>query len=514
MLTRSRSFTRTGRTLAAVVLGALAVPALAEEPASPDGGLQRSQALLMLDYQQVKVPGDAPIDFAGFHLFNRVTDTVWLGAGVMAPLAKGEYGGFMAFDIGAHLRMPLRGPWFATAGLSAGGGGGGRSKSQSTELSGTGGFAKAYLGLGYDFGPFTVGAQVSRLKFRHATIDGTQANVFVEIPYTYLSGPFSRDGERLSADEDAQARREVGENLLMVSLDNVRQRDPQGSFQGTLRTVDLQFSHFFAPDTYWFGSLGVGYRGLPIYNQVLGGVGQRWRIGPGWTLYGQLGLGSGGYAPEEFDTGPGLLVYPKLGVEYALTRNLGLSLTAGVMNAPKASSRNTTYGLALTHHLRPAGLAGQSGDEGPARWQGFRVNVFHQTDFGLRYRELDRPALQMVGVQVDTALSPNWYIPLQAAVAYNAYLGYPGYGELLTGLGWQTAAQRNDKWQWYSQAMLGANVHGTAVKGVGGLRYLLNERIGLHLNLGHLEARSASGQRFSTHSVAFGLDYRFAMPTR
>ena len=499
--------------VAALVAGSAA--AQAQVAAAPAGGeLRPSDAMLMLDYQVIDVPGDAPIDLLGFHVLGKVRDGIYLGAGVYAPHVEGEYGGFMAFDVGAHLRYRLAGPWLATADLSAGGGGGGRSVEQSKVLSGTGGFVKASVGLAYDLGAVALGVGATRMKFRQSRIDSTQANVVVTIPYTYLSGSFARHGETLSAVDDRRAAREMGRSMLTVSLDNLRQIDPQGSFKGTLRTADLQYSHFFAPDRYWFAALGVGYRGRPIYNQMLGGVGQRLRLTSNLTLAGQIGVGSGGYAPEVIDTGPGLLVYPKVQLEYALTRDLGLAVSAGHLSAPKATSRNHTYAVALVQHLR-AGAGGSAGSaEAPATWRGFRGSLFQQTEFDLRYQGIERGNLRMIGVQIDTPLGGRWYLPLQAAVATNEYLGYPGYGELLAGLGVQTRAGPGDRLQGFGQLMAGANVHGLGLKAGGGLRVLLDERLSLHVAVGRIETRGSGGRKFSAASLGFGLDYRFAVPVR
>lgn len=60
--------------------------------------------------------------------------------------------------------------------------------------------------------------------------------------------------------------------------------------------------------------------------------------------------------------------------------------------------------------------------------------------------------------------------------------------------------------------MAGTNVHGVAVKGSGGLRYGLNERVALHTSLGRIVARSAAGNRFVANSVSVGMDYRFSIP--
>lgn len=491
-----------------VAAGVLAGAAAWAQDTSPTE-LRRDQALLQLDYQTVHVKGDQPIDLLGFHLLNQVGDGLYVGAGVFAPLFKGVYGGFTAWDITLHAQPRISERLFATAGLSAGGGAGGRSVEDSKTLSGTGGFYKAYAGLGYDLGPFTLGANVAKMKFRRSAIDGTQANVFVQVPFSYLSGPFARHGQPLSAGDAAQAAADTRERMLSVSFDHYSQRSPQGSFKGGFDVADLQFAQFFGADSYWFAGLGVGLKGMPLYNHVMGGLGQRWQLSPRLALYGQLGLGSGGYSPDKIDTDAGFLVNPRVSAEYALGRDLGLSLSAGVLVAPEGSSKNVSLGVALTRHLRGGAGAGP----GQPAYQGLRVGLFQQTEPKVRYAGVDRGHVNMIGVQADAIVDEHWYLPLQAAVAYSTYLGYAGYGELLAGIGLQTAAPRGEGLQGFAELMAGTNVHGLGVKGVAGLRYGFSERLALRLAAGRFEARSASGNHFTANSVAVGLDYRFSLPT-
>ncbi len=476
-------------------------------------GLRPSQAMIQLDYQTVHVEGDQAIDLLGFHVHSRVAEGLDLGAGLYAPLLKGAYGGFTAFDIGVHAQRPLAGKLFATAGVSAGGGAGGRSVEKAKSLSGTGGFYKGYVGLGYDFGSFSLGVNVSRLKFSESPLGGTQADVFVEIPYAYLTGPFASHGQRLSPAEARQASEASGETMLMVILDNYWQRNPEGTYKGHFNIVDLQYAHFLAADTYWFADLGVGYKGLPLSNQVLGGIGQRVRLSPGISLYGQLGIGSGIYAPEVIDTASGLLVYPKLAAETALTRDLGLSASAGYLVAPKGTSRNRAFGLGLTYHIRAGEGPAPTGAAGLPTYQGYRIGIFQQVDPGVRYTGIDRGALQMLGIQADAIVSDHVYIAVQGSIAYSTYLDHPGYGELLAGIGVQSRTVPGNDWQVFGQLMAGTNVHGLAVKASGGVRYGLGDRLALHATAGHVEARSAAGHRFSAHSVGLGLDYRFSTPS-
>lgn len=499
----------------ALAVAALALPcttALAQDAAAGPSTLQRSTARLMLDYQTVRVQGDSPIDLAGLHVYLPVADGISVGAGLLAPLVSGQYGGFMGASIGVQGRFRLSGPVVALLGLSAGGGAGGRSPEHAKVLSGTGSFMRGQLGLGYDAGDFTVGAGVSKLKFRRSAIDSNQLNVFLDIPFGYLTGAYARRGEPLPAADDRRAAREMGETMLSFSLDNYRQLDPKGSYAGTVRTGEFQFSHFLTPDLYWFANFASAYAGLPTYNQLLGGVGWRWQPAPAWRLYAQLGVGSGGYAPEQIDTGPGLLVYPKLSAEYGLTRNLGLAVSAGYLAAPKGSSRNPTYGLTLTRHLRSGGPGVDAG--APARFEGVRITLLHQTDAQLTYREVERPALHMLGLQIDMPVSERWYLPLQASAAYTSYLGYPGYAEIFAGVGVQTRLVAGERFQPFAQLMGGANVHGKGGKFNAGLRYLLDDSLAVSLSGGRIEARSAGGGRYSANNWVLGLDYRFAVPAR
>jgi hypothetical protein len=496
-----------------LLASATAAAQKADSPAQEAPGLRSNEAMILLDYQVLRVAGDQPIDLMGFHVHNKVADWLYLGIGLYAPLLKGEYGGFTAFDIAAHAKHNLTPQLFATAGLSAGGGAGGRSVEQAKTLSGSGGFFKAYLGLGYDFGNFALGANVAKMKFSRSAINGTQANVFMEIPYTYLTGPFSRQGQRLSPTDARQAAQASDDKMLTVIFDNFRQQNPEGSSKGVFNIVDLQYAHYFKPDTYWYAALGVGYRGLPLSNQVFGGVGQRLRLSPDFTLYGQLGIGSGIYAPAVINTGPGLLVYPKISAEYALTKRWGLALSTGYLAAPKGSSKNVAFGLALTHHLRADDATAPTSDPGRLpSYQAVRVSLFQQTESNVRFLNVDRGRLQLIGIQADTIISDRVYIPLQASVATSTYLGYPGYGELLAGIGLQSRADPVGEVQVFGQLMAGTNVHGLGVKASGGVRYGLSDRLGLHLTAGRFQARSAAGNRFTANSVGLGLDYRFSIP--
>jgi len=504
---------RVVRALLPSLLACTAASAQAQAAEAPSR-LKTNASLLMVDYQVVRVAGDQPIDLVGFHVMNEIAEGLYLGAGLFAPHFKGVYGGFTAYDITLHGQRRLSPKWVLQAGLGLGGGAGGRSVENAKLLSGTGAFYKAYAGLGYDFGPAILGLNVSKMSFQRSTISGTQANAYVQIPFEYVTGPFASHGQRLTGAEDRAAAAASSERMLTFSLDSFSQIDPQGTYKGSWQNVDLQFSQYFARDTYWFANLGVGYRGLPLYNQVMGGIGQRLRVSPSITLYGQLALGSGGYAPERINTDSGFLVFPRLSAEFALTPDLGLSLSAGYLVAPEGTSKNRAVGIALTRHLRAStGPAATAGNGGAGVFQGYRVGLFQQTQPSVSFAGIDRGRLSLMGIQVEAQLNERWYIPVQAAIAYTTYLGYPGNGELLGGIGIQTLAARDERLQGFAELMAGTNVHGLALKAGLGLRYHLNDRIALRAMVGHIEARSKARNRYSADSVSLGFDYLFSLPT-
>lgn len=483
-----------------------AAPATNPPGAEPTAPTRRGEAMLMLDYQAIKVPNGGPdIDLAGAHLLNRMNDWLYLGFGAYAPLVKGEYGGFMAVDVTGHVQRKVFGNLFVDGGLSLGGGGGGKSVQQSKQLSGTGGFAKAYVGLGYDFGDFTAGVNWSKMKFRKSTIDSDQVNLYVQVPFSYTVGDYADAGRPAPLFGGGGA---PAESILSLGLDNYRQVRPKGSNKDTINVADLFYGHFLTKDVYWFATAGVGYHGLPLYNQLLGGLGVRKALTDRINLYGQVGVGSGGYAPDTIDTGPGLLVYPKVSAEFMLDRNLGLSLSGGYLFAPNGSSKNWTLGAALNYHLHTGDTGGAAGVANVFR--GYRLSLFQQTEVDVKLRGVERGNLNMLTAQADHVVNANVYVPVQVSVAYNAYLGYPGYGELLAGLGLQSRHARGDRVQWFGQFTLGANVHGPIAKAGVGVNVGINDRLALYGTVG--QTASLDSGRFRASYAGLGLSYRFSVP--
>ena len=477
--------------------------------------LTKAEGMVMLDYEVIPVPGNKSIDLMGFHFLNKMNDWMYLGVGGYAPLFNGEYGGFMALDATAHFQRRIFGNFFADGGVSVGGGGGGKSVEQSKILSGTGGFLKGYLGLGYDFQDFSVGLNLARMKFKKSAIDNSQLNIFVQVPFSYAAGSYESSGNRIISTKKTGAQKkyvDFGENILTVGLDNFLQINPEGLNKATINAVDLQFSHFMTKNIYWYVNAGVGYHGLPLYNQVLAGLGYRIPISSHLNLYSQLAFGSGGYAPETINTGPGILVYPKVSAEYLFDKNFGLLLSGGYLFAPRGSSKNYTFGASLNYHIHSgdgSSVANYAAEN--IFYRGYRLNLFQQTEFNVKDRGVATSKISLLSVQLDNIVNDNIYIPIQISVAYNAYLGYPGYGEILAGVGVQNKYYKGDRLQSFAQLLVGANIRGLVLKTGIGLNFGLSDRFAIYGVMGQTFA--ADREKFRSDYAGIGLTYRFSVPS-
>jgi hypothetical protein len=499
--------TRLAHALIFIAFTGLARPALAAETVDAAPAATRADALVVLDYQRIPIRGYPSIDLAGVHVLNQFNDWLYGGVGAHAPLFKGEYGGFMSFDATLHAQAAVAGRLFADGGVSFGGGGGGNSIAQSRIISGSGAFIKEYAGLGWRFDDFSAGLDVSHIRFTQSVIHGTQLDFVVELPFSYPVGSYASTGRHFGgAHTDAGAK--ADDSTLMLGLDNFIQVKPKGTFKGAVNLADVQFNHFLDANAYALVEGSVGYRGLPIYNQLLGGIGWRAAVAPRLNLYTQVAVGSGGYDPQQFDTGPGLIVYPKVFGEYRLSDHVGLALSAGYLFAPRGTSRNLTVGAALNYHLAASGDGGHNG---------YRIDVFQQSELDPKIGDRTQGVIKLLTTQIDDVLDANVYVPIQASIAYSRFLGYPGYGEALTGLGLQTTHTADRPFQGFAQLVAGINVHGVIVKPAIGVNWGLSDRLALYaqagktysMNVAHLYPER---HRFNTTNVGLGLTYRFSLP--
>ena len=473
--------------------------------AAPEIQLRERSSTLMFDYQTVKLTNGGSLDLLGYHMMTPVNNWLSVGLGSYAPVSQGNYGGFMAFGGLLHTQRNISDRMFVTGGFSFGGGGGGSSVAQSVELSGTGGFAKAYTGLGYRFKNFSVGVNISHFKFFKSAIDSSQFNVFLQLPTSFRTARHSLAGDTFSLSKPARTY-QGPESMVFLGLDNYNQIDPVGSSKGMIQAVDLQYSRFLSEKTYLYYALGVGIKGLPTYNQVIGGIGSRFKLSPWVNLYAQVGIGSGGYAPSLIDTGSGLLAYPKVSAEYMVNQRTGLAVTAGYLIAPDGTSKNVTFGFALNSHFGAAAKSQSANQRNEGKYRGHRLSVSNEIKISTAFRGVELGQVKLLNAQLDRMFNEIFYMAYRGSIALEAYKGKPGYGEVSVGLGVQSKYREDSVFQYFTELQAGVNVEGTIVRAGAGMIYSLTEDVGLR----GVASQTMGHERFRSTNLELGLTYRFS----
>lgn len=486
---------------------------------------RRVTGRLMLDYSSLTLTNGGAFDLMSLHYLQQTNDWLSFGVGAFAPIARGNYGGFYGADATLHAQRRIVGNWFVNAGLSVGAGAGGSSVSNIRALSGEGLFARAYAGVGYTFRNLSVGVNFSRVAIAGSQINDSAISLFVQRPLAFSVGSYADAGSSLSSAEfDAPEQ----ENIISFQFNNVSQINPTGSYRGNIGVVSAQFTHFLNNRDYTFFGIDIGVSGLQWYNQAHGGIGRRFSLSPRLSLYGQVGLGSGGWVTDTFDTGPGFIIYPKVSLEYLWSNGIGATLSAGYLYAPFGTSRNWTVGLGLNYHLSRGNREANDTPSGADyTLRGVRLNVFGRRTSRIFYNGRESDGLNLIAVQADYALNDHWYLSGQIAAATNSFRSYAGYAEGFVGLGWQSNTSRSGRWQGYAQLMYGLNDVGVDARHeVGallypavGLNYHVNNRISVY---GQLGATISLGQytrtnftnSFENYSLGLGVTYRFSLPTR
>lgn len=504
---------------------AVADPAQAQETATfPPPATHQVSGMVMLDYSRLNLSGGGDFDLLGVHYLQNINDWLYFGVGALAPMVDGDYGGFFAADTTLHAQRRVAGQWFVNGGLSFGAGAGGASVSGIRRISGEGLYARAYLGVGYEARHFSFGVNYARIAIADSPIDDSTFSVFVQRRLGFSVGSYGDAGRRLGS---ADFRAPEQENIISLGVTNFSQINPTGSYGGDIGVVSTQFSHFLNSNTYTFFGVDIGYTGLQWYNQAHGGIGRRIALSPNVNLYGQIGIGSSGWVTDTIDTGPGMILFPKVTLEYLWGNGVGTTLSAGYLFAPLGTSRNWTLGLGMNYHLsygRSQSRDVASGMDYTLR--GIRLNVLGRRTSSIYYNGRETDGLNLIALQVDYALGDHWYAAGQIAAATNAFRGYAGYAEGFFGLGWQSRTFASGRLQGYAQVLYGLNDVGVdAAHEVGallypaiGVNYHLNDRVSLY---GQVGATRSLGQYFGTHtnrfenySVGFGMTYRFSLPTR
>lgn len=492
------------------------------EPATlPEGSrLSDVNGLFMLDYQSLDLTSGGTFDLHGVHYLHQINDWFYAGFGVSAPMFEGDYGGFFSADFTLHAQKKVFGNFFVDAGVSAGAAAGGTSFAGIKSLSGDGTFLETYAGAGYDFGGYSLGVNYSKVQVANSPINDTALTFFFQKNLSYSVGQYDDTGQPV---DPADFGVLGNETILGFEYSNLTQINPTGTYGGNIGLVSPHLTQFYNAEDYVFIELDLGASGLVWYNQSQVGFGRRFSLTDDINLYAQLGIGSGGWVTDAFDTGPGFVVYPKVRAEYMFNNTIGVFASAGYLAAPFGTSRNWTLGAGVNFHNPSASAAMSADGEGDGvGLNGLRLSLFGRYSFGVENQVGPVNDLYMAPIQADYKFAPNWYASLQIAPAVNAYAGFAGYVEGYAGVGWESDPFLDGRLQGYGQVLAGLNDTktnpGILLAPSVGLNYNLTDQYSIYGQVGRSFSvgqflGSSNPNSFKSTSVGLGLSYRFGVPT-
>jgi hypothetical protein len=151
-----------------------------------------------------------------------------------------------------------------------------------------------------------------------------------------------------------------------------------------------------------------------------------------------------------------------------------------------------------------------------AGYRGHRYHTFLQTQYKVKIGDQTQSKLKLLSVQIDNLRRDDTYIPIQGSIAYDSYLGYPGYGELLAGIGVQNKYSPDDAFQAFAQLLVGTNIRGLIMKPAVGVNCGLSDGLAIYGQLGGTVSLDSLGlypkqYRFRSTSLGLGLSYRFSL---
>jgi len=414
------SVPRPRRLALAVLALAASAPAFAQVPDDP---LRVVPAQARVGIERVTLPGDEHMGLVG------TTYLIDIGRGFSGgPAAYGAISGRRGglFTVGAELawRRRLAGALDLDLGFYAGGGGGGAAPV------GGGLMLRPHADLLWDFGPYRAGVSFSRVRFANGEIDSRQLGLVWSANTDFRYVPGDRIGQR----SDTGGRSGMGFDRVQAVWGVYKPRSGPmrvsgGPLDQRIAFVGARLEHALGNHAYWgIEASGAASGGVAGYAEYLATLGVETAVWSDVLVLGartSLGMGGGG----DVDVGGGLLLKGGVYGTVRLTRDLGLTLEAGLTGAPQGRFR-AVHGAASLNWI----LDDPSDLTAPPR--NARTEWLAGVErYDAQRQDGTRRALQSVVLEVHRFVAPRLY--LAGHVHSGAGGGAGGYTAGMFGIGTQ-----------------------------------------------------------------------------
>ena len=311
--------------------------------------------------EQLDPGGDDDLWVGGLHydLFDRlrVLPGSYVGIGGYGALA-GERGGLLVAGLTFGLREPLNERWTLDLGAFVGGGGGdGRGNVDSTEDYGSGLYLRPHVALEYGTGLVRWRIEASHVDMPGGDLSSTQLAIGIQGFDELITAGYTFEDLALMDEEalvEGYAPLTLGTTWILPVGNAARLNGARLDDSIALATLGLERGlgdGWYAPF-----ELGGAYAGsVSGYAQLLGGLGHR-----SWVVPRSVGLRTealvGGGGGGRVDTGGGLLLSARTGLEFQFGPSWIGHLTGGYQIAPTGDFQGATIGLGASYSPVPLEL--------------------------------------------------------------------------------------------------------------------------------------------------------------
>lgn len=410
--------------------------------------------------------------------------------------ATGDAGGAFLWGFEMEKAVPLgHGFGLAFSGFVGGGGG-------AAQIVGDGLMLRAGVDLSYDLSErVALSLGGSWIRIEGAEIDDPALSLGLRF---HAGAPDGAAGSAVGG--LALPLRSVAIRASQVAVGDRLNRAGRSQADLSLAGAEARFA--LAPRTDLVLGADGAAKGGEGYMQVMGGLRQRWAVGPVELFAeGSAGFGGGG----EVDTGAGPLLGAAAGIALPVAPWADLEFALGATAAPDGDYRGATGSVRL---VRVFERAGALVDSAKPHWQ-FTMGLSLQ-DPNTSFRTPGNPATARPLMQessVDLFLTDALYLTGNAQTAMGGDAA--GYAIGMLGLGYRVPL--GDRWAVSLEGHLGAaGGGGIDTNGglIGSLRtevdYALTDRLSLSVGVGRLGA--LKGDAMAPTFVQAGLKIPFSAP--
>lgn len=489
-----------------------------------------------INYIPVSMPknvGNAngiPMDLGGLHYLVPIYKNMYGGINTHAAL-WGNQGGLFTLGIEIGIHQPLFSNFSLDANLDFGGGGGYRA------LINKGAYINPNIGFSYRFSKFDIGLQYSHFNFYSGSVKSNSLSFYIEIPTDIHVTKYQKAHQTYDVTPNSPWNKAFSKGGFMVKFDqffpvgNTKKDEEQNSepLTNTLYLIGFEYQKYISENSFVFIHTDAIYKGLEAgFMDIFGGFGYEPIHTKYVDVFTKLALGaSGGRIQAE----GGATIYPTLGLDFKLTRQITLSTHGGYVRALQGDFEAYALGAGIKYVTKTGGTYSKVTLEKAkkVKTQGLRVSTQHQTYFNLqRFKRENREPfdLHLLGFQLNYDISKYFYVAGQAMFAYEATyngtderskLGAGGYADGMVGLGIYSPIFAKEKIQLFAEAFIGAGGGAGIDTGEGiitklkiGSYYRINDYLSILVSGGKVISPTTS---INSNNVNLGLSIDFSTLT-